>query len=351
MVTSHSSPSRSLLITIIMKNTITYLNTSELDRDKALLLVEASIQAYNILDKNNPSVCHSENVTPPFGYDLVECWTGVDAVFNEDKTVESYGIVFCSQQSPHTYIFAFRGTDSIEDLIDDFGANQTNFVPYQSNVSVPSEVRVESGFFRIYSDKDSSTQTKSMQQQLFALIDKYQKSDKPIDQLYITGHSLGAGVSQLFTLDVALSRPNIKASNYNYASPRVGNDKFVQFYEQQRPQQNPSWRTIRIQNIGDKVPCVPLEEEGYQHLSIAYLIDFHKDDWVDLDFIVDNHSVKNYQAVLKCAFNSKDGICVNHSLQVSGDDYTVKSEKPNPSLVCSPVPYVRKFLTAIETEQ
>ncbi len=102
MVTSHSSPSRSLLITIIMKNTITYLNTSELDRDKALLLVEASIQAYNILDKNNPSVCQKEKVTPLFGYDLVECWTGVDVIFNENQTVESYGIVFRSQQSPYT---------------------------------------------------------------------------------------------------------------------------------------------------------------------------------------------------------------------------------------------------------
>lgn len=72
-----------------MENTITYLNTWDLDQDKALLLVEASIQAYNIFDKDNPSVCNSQEVKPPEGYDLVECWTGVDAVFNEDKTVDS----------------------------------------------------------------------------------------------------------------------------------------------------------------------------------------------------------------------------------------------------------------------
>ena len=324
-----------LLITTITTNTINYLSTPKLDQDKALLLVESSIQAYKILDENDPTVCHSEKVTPPKSYDLVECWTGVDAVFNNYKRVESYGIIFRSQQPPYTYIFAFRGTDSIEDLMDDFGADQTNFVPYKSNVSVPSEVKVESGFFRIYTDTDSITKTNSMQKQLFVLIDKYQKSDKPIDQIYITGHSLGAGISELFTLDLALSLPNIKASTYNYASPRVGNDKFVQFYQQQIPQQNPSLRTIRIQNIRDKVPCVPLEEEGYRHTPSAYLIDFHKDDWLDLDFIVDNHSVKNYQAVLNCIFNSKDGFCPNNNLRVSGDDYTLKLDKPNPSLVCT----------------
>lgn len=314
-----------------MESKITHLTTAELDRDQALLLVEASIQAYRAFDKNQPAKCNSANVIPPEGYDFIESWTGVDAIFNEDKTIECYGVVFRSQQSPYTYIFAFRGTDSTEDLIDDFGADNTKFSAYKKDVLIPSDVRVESGFYRIYSDSD--VHTASMQQQLFDLIDKYQTSSEPINQLYITGHSLGCTLSILFTLDLTLSRPDIKSINYNYASPRVGNQAFVEFYEQQEPQQKPETRTIRIQNVYDKVPCVPLKDMRYQHLPYAYLVAFYRDDLTGKFDIVDNHSVHNYQTVLKCTFNSKSGICEETF------DYDhrkkMKSVKPDPSAVCT----------------
>ena len=48
-----------------------------------------------------------------------------------------------------------------------------------------------------------------MQQQLFTLLGEYEASDKPIAQLFITGHSLGSALSELFTLDLALSRPDL----------------------------------------------------------------------------------------------------------------------------------------------
>ena len=294
---------------ITLENTTINLETSEIDRDKSLLLVDASIQAYNALNKENPTECNAKNVTPPKGYELVDSWTGVDAVFNELKKVECYGVVFRTQQAPYTYIFAFRGTDSIEDLCDDFGFDHTpfKFTAYKKDVFVPSDVAVESGFYHIYSDSDGDTA--SMQNQLFALVDKYQASEKPIDQLYITGHSLGCTLSTLFTLDLALSRPEIQSSNYNYASPRVGNQAFVTFYEQQPSQQDPETRTVRIQNVYDKVPCTPLEDQGYRHLPYAYLISFYRDNLTGKFDIVDNHSVQNYQTVLACALNSATGLC------------------------------------------
>ncbi|MGK7941079.1 MAG: lipase family protein [Crocosphaera sp.] len=335
-----------------MIQSITYLNTDQIDKEKALLLVDASIQAYNAYNKlQGPvSVCNSDRIKSPTGYEHIASWKGVDAVFNEDKTVEYYGLVFRSENAPYTYIFSFRGTDSTEDLLDDFGYDPTEFFPYDKSASVPSDVRVESGFYRIYSDDDPATNTDSMQKQLFTLIDQYHNSDKPIDQLYITGHSLGAALTALFTLDMALSRPNINTSNYNYASPRVGNQAFVEFYEQQLPQKDEKTRTIRIQNTRDKVPCVPLRDQRYQHLSYAYLIDFHKDAWFgfDLNFVADNHDIHSYQKVLECAFESETGVCINHHLLVTSHYFTMKkgnltrktkkqkvnSQQPNPSQVC-----------------
>jgi hypothetical protein len=182
--------------------------------------------------------------------------------------VECYGVVFRSQTAPYTYIFAFRGTSSTLDILDDLGVESKFFTPHDTPVMpVPGDVEVESGFFDVYCESDGDTP--SMQQQMFGLIDTFNASDKPIGQLYITGHSLGSAVCELFTLDVALSRPEVNASNYNYACPRVGNREFVSFYEKQAAQLDPQTRTLRIQNTYDKVPCVPLEDMGYDHLSYA----------------------------------------------------------------------------------
>lgn len=307
--------------------------STEIDHKKALLLMEASIQAYNAFSDKSPAQCQKDRVVSPVGYDFVECWSGIDSIFSHVKRVECYGIVLRSKQAPYTYVFAFRGTDSIMDLIDDLGAEHTSFIPYKAGVEVPSDVLVESGFFDVY--HQSNGKTPSMQRQLFSLLKKYQASDKPIEHLYITGHSLGAAVCQLFTLDLALSMPDIQAINYNYASPRVGNAGFVRFYEQQPSQQSQAGHTIRIQNIYDKVPCVPPEDLGYQHTVNAYLVAFFKDTVFNPNFIIDNHSALHYQAVLQCAFESANGICVDKCLKVAADAVTLTSEKPNIQSICT----------------
>ncbi len=296
-------------------------------------MIESSLQAYNEFNKDEPAICQKKNIVPPTDFDFVECWTGIDSIFSHDKTVECYGVVFRSKVAPYIYIFAFRGTSSILDILDDLGVEKKPFTPYEASVSVPSDVAVESGFYDVYSSSDENTH--SMQKQLFQLLDKYEASDKPIDQLYITGHSLGSALCELFTLDVALSRPSITASNINYACPRVGNSDFVTFYEKQPAQQNSNTRTLRVQNTYDKVPCVPLESMGYQHLSYAYIIAFYKDSWIGKLNFLDSHSSQNYSAVLHCAAASDQGVCVCEKLEVPANGYAVTSKEPDQSTICS----------------
>lgn len=310
---------------------ITSINAA--DKAKVLLLIEASLQAYGAFNKDEPAKCREKNIVPPAGFDFVECWTGVDSVFSRDKAVECYGVVFRSKIEPYIYIFSFRGTASILDALDDLGAESSRFKPYDINVSVPSAVAVEAGFYDVYSSSDGNIP--SMQRQLFQLIDKYQASDKPIGQLYITGHSLGSALSELFTLDVALSRPSVTASNINFACPRVGNGGFVDFYGQQPAQQNPGTRTLRVQNTYDKVPCVPLEAMGYRHVPHAYIIAFYKDDLIGKEDYLASHSSQNYSAVLNCAALSKQGICISRKLEVPANGYAVTSREPDPGTICS----------------
>ncbi len=305
---------------------IDYLPKAEINCKLALLLLEASIQAYRAFDSEHPAISDFTQVTAPEGYELLDSWTGVDALFNRYHHVETYGLVFRSYEEPYNYIFAFRGTDSWQDVCDDFGFNQVEFTPYARNVMIPQEVRVEYGFSHIYTDV--SDNRPAMQQQLFALVDKYLVSAKPIDRVYVTGHSLGCTLATLFALDLALARPEISVTNYNYASPRVGNQAFVDFYQQH----SLAKRTVRFQNIYDKIPHTPLEIQEFRHLPNAYLIAFYRDRLGGKLDLMANHSVINYQKVLAHVLSKTDKHESDNNfdlLFIGKNNQKMKSVKPN----------------------
>jgi len=304
------------------------------DWNRVCLLIDASIQAYCAFSVTPAPVA-------PAGYEIVDTWKGVDAVFGRDRRIETYGVALRSLAAPCRYVFAFRGTASFEDLLDDLGARDHPFAPAGPKVPtvpanvphVPSDVRVEAGFWDVYTTSDGATS--SMQQQVFTLLDRYAASDRPVHELWITGHSLGAALSTLFALDVALCRPEIAASLVNFASPRVGNKAFVEFYQQQTAQQDAATRTLRVQNVLDIVPRNPPEALGYRHVSDVTLIEFHKRETLPLDpdFVVHRHAAASYQAVVQCAAASPDGVCVNAHLAVPGESYAITSRSPEPGRV------------------
>ncbi|MBW9275868.1 MAG: lipase family protein [Candidatus Thiodiazotropha sp. (ex. Lucinisca nassula)] len=91
----------------------------------------------------------------------------MDSVFGRNKTVETYGLVFRSSISPWRYVFAFRGTDSALDMLDDCGVESQKFITFESNIKVPADVSVESGFNDNYMSGDGAVDP--MHKQLFAL--------------------------------------------------------------------------------------------------------------------------------------------------------------------------------------
>jgi triacylglycerol lipase len=247
-------------------------------------------------------------------------------------------VVFRSQAAPYTYIFSFRGTYSMLDVFEDAGFwEQEYFVPFQASPS--PEAKGACGFWSIYSTAVSGTP--SMQKQLFDLLGKYHASAQPIHRLLVTGHSLGAALCELFTLDLALSGyRDIAYSNYNYAGPQVGNPAFAELYDSQPREKDPATQTLRIQNTYDIVPCSPPNIPlfpVYQHVGAAYLIAFYNKnaDWVDPYALLYTHQALNYQAVLACAFGSSGGLCINDNLYVCSDNETLVSLQPDSSTLCS----------------
>jgi hypothetical protein len=251
-----------------------------------LALAQASLAAYADFDGGMPVIW-------PADYQLVDRWTGWDASIFGGRE-ERFGLVFKSMAQPKTFIFAFRGTDSDLDAWEDAWFITTRFHPHQNTVS-PTPY-VSSGFYGIYDSKGGSMK-QSMRQQLFSLIDKYQ----PLT-IYVTGHSLGGALSQLFTLDLAVSAPQIWAKNMNFASPMVGTHDWKKAYEGQAAQKDPARQTVRIYNTYDWAPSVPPSLFNYTHVGVPFRTTFHVkgEPWWNPHLIA-RHSIMNLETMLNHA--------------------------------------------------
>ncbi|KAI3823028.1 hypothetical protein L1987_10631 [Smallanthus sonchifolius] len=82
--------------------------------------------------------------------------------------------------------------------------------------------------------------------------------------VYVTGHSLGGALATLLALELSSSqlakRGAINVTMYNFGSPRVGNKKFADVYNQRVKD---SWRVV---NHRDIIPSVP-RLMGYCHVA------------------------------------------------------------------------------------
>jgi len=290
-----------------------------------LALAIASEAAYDYYS-GNP-------ITPPQNYTQVDGWTGWDA-FLETGSEEKYGLVFQSQQDPGTFIFAFRGTDSDLDAWEDLHFLTTDFVPTKGSIN-PTP-RVSSGFYGIY-DSVGGSMTQSMRQQLFTLIAKYQPQ-----QIYVTGHSLGAALCQLFSLDLAVSQP-IASTNINFASPMVGTDSWQTAYASKISTSN----SIRVYNYWDYVPSLPPDKFGYRSVGNGFLTAFYvKGEWFPHE--LSRHSIVNLTTVLSHALPLTPQQWTGTFVDYVDSSWTMQSTVPPAT---APVRWVEKMREHMEFER
>jgi len=124
----------------------------------------------------------------------------------------------------------FRGTNSIQDVIDDL---DTCLISVESK---DGKVKVHEGFYR---------QFMSIETQITKLI-----QDKNINSVHIFAHSLGAGIGQIAA--AFYGEKNIEVSIYTIGCPRTGNDKFVKWFTKNVK------KNMRIVNQYDPVPSIPI---------------------------------------------------------------------------------------------
>lgn len=226
--------------------------------------------------------------SPPAGWQNVASVTGWDAVVWKLGKEELFGLLFQSMSDTAQFLVAFRGTNSDVDLYRDPLYFTEAFTAYGG--SSPPSPAVARGWFGVYSGLGGSM-TASMQGQLFALVDKYS-----IGNLYITGHSLGGALAQLFALDVAVSAPSIQASTVTWAAPKVGLADWAGDYATYVAD------SVSIANQYDVVPTLPPSwvAPNYEPVGQPFAVAFVRDGigFNPVNDVLIRHEMNNYLTVV-----------------------------------------------------
>lgn len=297
------------------KNAAPYETTGfgamQLDAALTLTLAQASLEAYTDFEKNN----YTPKLT---GYTFLGRFTGWDDWFWSFGREEKFGLIFKSQTVANRFIVAFRGTDSDSDAFEDASFRYSTFKPYRNSVlPIPDDVSI--GFNEIYSTIGDKM-TKTMQQQIFGLLQSQQLSE-----VYITGHSLGGALSQLFTLDMRVSFPNVSIRTINFASPKVGGHNWGKACANAGATQ----KITRVINYWDIVPDVPVSIDifdEYVSLGAEFQTAFFG-GYLPMDALP-RHRLLNLQFVLKKCLPLNPQIWVGTFPDAVNPNYTMTSTAP-----------------------
>lgn len=160
-----------------------------------------------------------------------------------DPKTDLQGFVGVSSQTKQI-IIAFRGSSSILNWMDDFEVKQ---VPYTTFSDCP-KCAIHYGFYR------SALAVRNI------TIDtvKYLKLANPFYTVIVTGHSYGAAVAQIISME--LLSAGFPSEIYNFGQPRVGNAIYAAYVNTMIPIY---WRFTHYQDVVPHLP--PITGFGYFH--------------------------------------------------------------------------------------
>ncbi|CBI35775.3 unnamed protein product, partial [Vitis vinifera] len=132
-------------------------------------------------------------------------------------------------------VVAFRGTEQArwKDLRTDLMLVPAGLNPERIGGDFKQEIQVHSGFLSAY----DSVRTRIIS--LIKLLVGYIDDGREMQlkwHVYVTGHSLGGALATLLALELSSSqlakRGVISVTMYNFGSPRVGNKRFAEVYNE-----------------------------------------------------------------------------------------------------------------------
>lgn len=236
------------------------------DYDTAHKMLQCCREAYYMFSHN------AEIREIPKGYRLVRHLRGT-ALGKEFW----YGLVL---ESDDDIIVAFRGSQSDEDWLMDADILQTSF-PYIHDGGL-----VHNGFLSIYH---------SLRDELVNTITDLDTEK----EIFVTGHSLGGALATLFILDIANVLRNLKQTLITFASPKIGNKKFVERFN------IIILDSYRFVNLNDVVPTFPPQlihakslKTKLQYMHTPHPLSFS----IDEGGLYKNHRLETYKKGIEKMF-------------------------------------------------
>jgi len=176
-----------------------------------------------------------------------------DILYDPKSDLQGYTGVIHSEK---TMYIVFRGSSSILNWIDDLEFIKTPYLTYNE-----CQCHVHKGFYSATTHVKNAT-IKS----IWKLYKEYK-----YDNIIVTGHSLGAAISQLIAME--LRAMNIKSHVLNFGQPRIGDTKYAEFVNTILSEQE----LYRITHNKDMVPHVPPIKMGFLHSCKEIFEDYYGD--------------------------------------------------------------------------
>lgn len=197
-------------------------------------------------------------------------WMGYVAVADNEEEIRRLG--------RRDIVIAWRGTVTYLEWIHDL-----KDILHPAHFSEDPSVKIESGFYDLYTQKETSCHfcSFSAREQVLAEIKRLTEIYKGENlSITVTGHSLGAALALLSAYDIAEMKLNILENGgsveripitvFSFAGPRVGNLKFKERCDEL------GVKVLRVVNVHDKVPLVPgiFANEKFQHQKYIETMSF-----------------------------------------------------------------------------
>jgi hypothetical protein len=231
------------------------------------------------------------------------------------KDDQLFGFVARSQTNPNEIFVVLRGTREFAEWFNNFRPIPKRFLEEdQGKFGNLGEVR--NGFNRMYSEKNGGRKS-TIKDTIAMFFEQRQDLLTDNSKIFITGHSLGAGLATLSALHISkiakIKGVQTSINLYTFASPRVGDKTFAENLD--------TLNCYRIINSEDLIQSVPLpttrvvDEPTFASMSPARQA---RTLWVRgmLETITNGQAAKCYQHIgIPITFTKQTGsIAGNHNL-------------------------------------
>jgi Lipase (class 3) len=246
------------------------------DPTAAVLYGQFVQAAYSMYDAAPNSLTPPPSIDFPAGYELV-AWVQMQDFIIGSTGPTFYGFIAQSTANPNQYILAIRGTSNAVEWWDD--ANAALLVPFK----VQGCGSVGAGFARIYDTLEvverptgtaagaiapqSLRSVGGFAQQVANLVVRRRPAAAQATGLAasasieVAGHSLGAALATLYTLENAATVKIKNPALCTFASPAVGDSTFAAAFNGLTLT---SWRVV---NAPDLVPKLPPQILGFMQVD------------------------------------------------------------------------------------